>query len=92
MLAEPEKGCQIRCPKLGIEVTFAYCLVEQGSLPCSRVIRCWQGRIAVEAYLQERLSRDEWNACFNQMPQDKVTTLVELIEAARQRKGSSSNS
>jgi hypothetical protein len=91
MASEPEEGSQIRCPKLGNEVTFAYCLEEQGNLPCSRVVRCWQGRFAVEAYLKERLSQDEWNACFNQIPRDKVTTLVELIEAAKQRKGSSPN-
>ena len=31
----------IRCPKLGDEMTFAYCLREAGDFPCSRIILCW---------------------------------------------------
>ncbi len=83
--AEPD-AYRIRCPKLGGEVTFAYCRREQGELPCSRVILCWQTHFPVQAYLKDRLSDDEWEACFNTPPRDKMTTLVELIEAAKQRK------
>jgi hypothetical protein len=84
--AELVKGYQIRCPRLGGEVTFAYCQREQGDLPCSRVILCWQAHFPVEEYFRERLTEEEWKACFDSPGQDKMTTLVELIEAAKKRK------
>jgi hypothetical protein len=77
---------EIRCPKLGGEVAFAYCKKETGDLPCSRILICWQPHFPVEAYLRERLSESEWERCFNQPPKEKMTTLIELIEAAKKRK------
>ena len=84
--AEPVNGYQLRCPKLGGEVTFAYCLREQGDLPCARVILCWQRHFPVVKYLRERLTEEQWEACFDKPSQGKVTTLVELMEAAKKRK------
>ncbi|MCU0588378.1 MAG: hypothetical protein MUF52_09500 [Syntrophobacteraceae bacterium] len=78
----------IRCPKLGGEVTFAYCEDEAGALPCSRMIHCWSWRIpAVERYLRLKLGEEEWERCFGQAPRDKMASLVELIDAARKGGG-----
>jgi hypothetical protein len=81
---------EIRCPRLGGEVTFSYCKKEGGDLPCPRTIACWQPYFAVEAYLKDKLTRAQWDRCFNQEPKDKMTTLIEIIEAAKKR-GSRSN-
>jgi len=78
---------EIRCPKLGGEVTFSYCKKEEGDLPCPRVILCWQRHFPVEDYLRGKLTQKQWNRCFNQRAKDKMTTLVELIEKAKARKG-----
>jgi len=76
---------EIRCPKLGGEVTFAYCLVEGGDLPCSRTIVCWQQYFPVEAHLRAKLTPEQWDRCFSQTPKAKMVSLVELIEAAKKR-------
>ncbi len=76
---------EIRCPKLGGEVTFSYCQKEEGDSPCPRIIVCWQPRIPVESYLKGVLTPAQWDRCFNQKPKDKVTTLIELIEEAKKR-------
>jgi hypothetical protein len=78
---------QIRCPKLGGEVSFSYCEKEAGDLPCPRIIACWQAYFPVETYLKGKLTEAQWDLCFNQVPKHKVTTLVELIEKAKKRKG-----
>jgi len=78
---------EIRCPRLGGEVTFAYCQKEGGDLPCPRILACWQPRCDVETYLRGKLTKTEWDCCFNRPSKDKVTTLIELIEAAKKRKG-----
>jgi hypothetical protein len=76
----------LRCPKLGGEVTFAYCQREGGDLPCPRTIACWQPYFPVEIYLRTRLTQEQWQRCFNRVPKEKVITLIELIEAAKKRK------
>jgi hypothetical protein len=76
---------EIRCPKLGGQVTFAYCRREGGILPCQRTIVCWQGRFPVEAFLKTMLNEEDWERWSNQNPKEKMVTLVELAEAARQR-------
>ncbi|MBN1841236.1 MAG: hypothetical protein JW883_03010 [Deltaproteobacteria bacterium] len=76
---------EIRCPKLGGEVTFSYCQSEEGDSPCPRIIACWQPHIPVESYLKRVLTAAQWDRCFNQKPKDKVTTLIELIEEAKKR-------
>lgn len=76
---------EIRCPRLGGEVTFAYCKKEAGGLPCPRTIICWEPHFPVHAYLKERLTKSEWDRCFNRPPKPKMTTLIELIEEARKR-------
>jgi hypothetical protein len=77
---------ELRCPKLGGEVTFAYCQREGGDLPCPRTIACWQPYFPVEIYLRTRLTQEQWQRCFNRVPKEKVITLIELIEAAKKRK------
>ena len=77
---------EIRCPRLGGEVTFFYCRRERDNLPCPRIIECWEVYFPVEKYLSSKLSPEEWECCFNQVPKNKVMTLIELIEAAKKQK------
>jgi len=80
---------EIRCPRLGGEVTFSYCRVEGGNLPCPRILICWHPYFPVEAYLRKHLTQTQWDRLFNQPPKDKMATLVELIAAAKKRKDDS---
>jgi hypothetical protein len=79
------ENMEIRCPKLGGEVTFAYCLKEAGELPCARIIHCWQPYFPVEDFIRKRLTAEDWQRCFNQKPKEKISTLLELIEAAKKQ-------
>ena len=74
---------EMRCPKLGGQVTFAYCLKEAGELPCARIIHCWQPYFPVEDFIRKRLTSEDWERCFHQKPKEKISTLLELIEAAK---------
>lgn len=78
---------EIRCPKLGGEVTFGYCRKETGDLPCPRVLVCWHLYFPVESHLKAHLTAKQWERCFDQTPKDKVSSLMELIEEAKKRKG-----
>ena len=78
---------QIRCPRLGGEVTFGYCRIEGGELPCLRIIACWQCCIPIAEYLRETLSPDQLERFAKQNPKERIATLVELIEAAKKDSG-----
>jgi hypothetical protein len=79
------KPLEIRCPRLGGEVSLVYCLKEGGDIPCPRTIVCWQPYFDVEARLRAKLTEEQWDRCFAKTPKEKVVSLVELIEAAKNR-------
>jgi hypothetical protein len=76
----------IRCPKLGDELTFDYCLQESGDLPCTRIVRCWSLSFDVESLLKKKLTPQQWDSFMNSQSGDKVTSLIELIAAAKAKK------
>jgi len=83
---EKYDNLEIRCPRLGGEVTFAYCKRENGGLPCPRSIRCWSIYFPVESYLREKLTEDEWDNCFNQQPRDKIASIFEIVEKLKNKR------
>jgi hypothetical protein len=74
---------EIRCSRLGGEVKFSYCRKEGGDLPCPRVINCWYPFFPIEQYLRETMTGESWDAFIDRMPKDKITTLIDLVEAAK---------
>ncbi len=58
--SKTSEGLWIRCPRLGGEAPFTYCMQEAGDLPCHRIIVCWQAYFPVEAYLRKKLSPQKW--------------------------------
>jgi len=74
---------ELRCARLGGEVKYSYCRKEGGELPCLRIISCWYPFFPVEQHLRETMTAESWDAFVGQMPKDKVTTLIELIDAAK---------
>jgi len=77
---------QIRCPRLGDEIPFSYCLQESGDFPCSRIVRCWSPYFNIECFLKEKLAPEKWDSFINLLPKDKITNIIELIEAAKAKK------
>jgi len=75
----------IRCPKLGDEITFAYCLQEFGDLPCVRIMQCWFKFFDVEACIKENLIHEKWERFTLTQPKDRVTSLIEIIEIAKRQ-------
>jgi len=75
----------VRCPRLGDEIAFSYCMQESGELPCSRIISCWSSVFDVERFLHKNMSEQHWQKFNNALPKDKVTSLIEIIEAVKRK-------
>jgi hypothetical protein len=76
----------IRCPRLGDEMTFSYCLQESGEFPCARIVRCWSSYFDVESFLKQTMAPEKWDRYANSRHPDKVTSLIEMIAAAKAKK------
>jgi len=75
-----------RCPKLGDEMAFSYCLREAGDLPCARIIVCWDRAFDVASLLKDALSDEQWQRFTCAKPKDKMSSLIEMIEQAKRLK------
>ena len=77
-----------RCPRLGGPVAFKYCRFSGSDRqPCWKIADCWWERMDVMAYLREVFSEEELRAFLEAQPKPKLTSIIELIEQARQRSG-----
>jgi hypothetical protein len=75
-----------RCPRLGHEVTLAYCYRTPEGRPCGRLFLCWEGRLPrLRSVVARLLTPEEWRQCFEAPPSPKVATLVDLIQKVRER-------
>jgi len=81
------KALERRCPRLGGPVRFDYCLTaENDQHPCFKIIDCWWEQFDVYHYLEASLPVKQFHALLQAgPPKPKASSLVELIEAARQR-------
>jgi len=82
----PGDDYNIRCPRLGHQISFSYCRSENLGLPCFKTLDCWHDHFLVEEFLREKLTPEEWDKVFGSPPKPKMLSLVELIEQAKKRK------
>ncbi len=77
-----------RCPRLGGAVRFSYCrFCGEDRRPCWKILDCWWEYFDVVAHMKEELSGEAFQALVNARPRPKMTSLVELIQQARERTG-----
>ena len=86
-MTPPGDDFEIRCPRLGQQIVFSYCRVENRGLPCFKTIDCWYVHFMVEDLLRKELTPEEWRQAFETPPKPKMISLVEMIEQAKKRTG-----
>jgi len=78
-----------RCPRLGGSVTFGYCRLYGGSeFPCWKVFDCWWETFDIVTFIRSILTPEQFKRLRDTKPKAKVTSLIELINQAKQRTGS----
>ena len=83
-ITPPDNNYQIRCPRLGHQIWFSYCRVENTGNPCIKILDCWFEHFDVEEYLRNELSAEEWEMLFNKPAKTKVQSLVEIIDRVQE--------
>jgi hypothetical protein len=82
----PKDEFLIRCPRLGHQINFSYCRIENNGLPCFKTLDCWYQHFEVESFLKSELSEQEWKNIFEKQTQPKMLSLLEMIEQAKKSK------
>ncbi|MFC1579730.1 hypothetical protein ACFL4N_02330 [Thermodesulfobacteriota bacterium] len=85
-ISPPKDDYQIRCPRLGHQIAFSYCRVENRGSPCFKTLDCWHAHFMVEEFLREHLTPEEWEKTFKSPTRPKMLTLVELVQQAKEQK------
>jgi len=70
------------CRMLGHYVPFRYCRTVNETLPCRKIKDCWFERMDIENFIGENYTDVEIERIFT-VPSQKITTLVDLINKAR---------
>ena len=72
----------IYCKKLGHQLKFIYCRTEHDGQPCPAIFDCWHHRLDIGQYMRENFNPQDL-PYLSQPKQDKMFTLVELIQRAQ---------
>ena len=72
----------IHCRMLGHDVPFSYCRTGATGQPCRKIFDCWFQKFDIVGFMKEHYSEDEIEA-IQQPPKNRMMTLVELIEKAK---------
>jgi len=75
----------IRCPRLGHQISFSYCRVENNGHPCFKALDCWHSYFDVHAYFKEKLTDPEFEKAFVNVGAPKLLSLLDLINQVREK-------
>lgn len=84
-VAPPDDDREIRCPRLGGQVTFGYCRQEALGKPCFKTMDCWHPYFEAEIFFRGELGDDVFEQIFHAVPKPRLVTLVDLIAQARSK-------
>lgn len=86
----PSEDFDIRCPRLGHQINFSYCEIENSGIPCFKTLDCWYSYFDVQKFLEDKLSKADFQKAFIDKGQPKVLSLLDLIAKAKANKGKKS--
>jgi hypothetical protein len=86
----PSEDFDIRCPRLGHQINFSYCEIENSGIPCFKTLDCWYSYFDVHQFLEDKLSKEDFQKAFIDKGPPKVLSLLDLIAKAKANKGKKS--
>ena len=78
---------EVRCPRLGGEVTFGYCRTVSDGLPCNRALICFERKFPVADYFRRVLRETTFRQCFEEPPpEDRYQSLLRTVSKTKKVK------
>jgi hypothetical protein len=82
-IVPPTDEQTIRCPRLGHQISFSFCRIENKGLPCFKTLDCWYVHFPVEAHLRAQLTPNNGRKHLIGPRNPRWLSLLELIEQAK---------
>jgi len=76
---------QVRCPRLGGEVSFGYCRTISQGLPCRRALICFEFKFPVEQYFRLALKQETFSRCFEEPGEGRYEKFLRTVSEAVER-------
>jgi len=76
----------IHCSQLGGEIPFRYCRTVNETLPCRRMMVCWEFRAEIAKFLDEHYSIHQIERALAPPNKTRIETIIELVEKAKKIK------
>jgi len=70
------------CPRLGHELSFAYCREPGEKSPCTKIYDCWWQTFDIQLFIKQHYPEDVAENITNQQ-KTKVLSLFEMIQQAQ---------
>jgi len=81
MTSKDPKEFELRCPRLGGTVPFAYCMAPGEPNPCPKILDCWWEVFDVASYLKAHLSEEDFCRVLEERkPPSRMNTILDLVE------------
>ena len=71
---------EIRCRKLGHNLTFKYCRKESVDEPCGSIIDCWFSRTKILEYLNNQYGTEFLHEFINRKKNDRMSSILEILD------------
>lgn len=77
---------EVRCPRLGGEVSFGYCRLVADGLPCERALICFERKFPVAEYFRRVLKEATFRRCFEETPaENRYQKLLRTVSQAKKK-------
>ncbi len=77
---------EVRCPRLGGEVTFGYCRqLSEGGLPCNRALICFELKFPVAEYFKRVLKEETFRRIFLDPEESRYDKILRTFAEATER-------
>lgn len=81
------EALDLRCPRLGGSVPFAYCLAPGEPTPCYKILDCWWEVFDVTSYLKTHLPEETLNLLLQDRNRpNRLNTILEIVERFKNTK------
>lgn len=68
------------CNQLGMMVNFSYCVIVNEGLPCRNIVFCWERRMDIIKFLNEKFTDDEMKKVFGGLPKSRLERIIESLK------------
>jgi len=84
-MTEQDDKREVRCRRLGHEVTFRYCRTLEGETVCPEILNCWWQQFDVERLLRQHLSAEQLARLATPERTPKVVSILQIVAEARKQ-------